>query len=432
MAGGSDRRRDLVKARIGAALSLAIDNSGTEALNALDEIADGFDTGDDEIVARFHQAGAIAEIKARNVAAGFAAFDSSIAAARRHGEPLMLAKILNNYSTAAIQDGSSGDAVRYAREALQLFRGESSGVPIGLVTLSEALYDAAQLEECGDVLREFYSIQRSDATTEQAVTHDELLEIAAVSVPVGLFLSDAELLGESSPMLVNLAFSRVADRFLGPIAEAFCALYELQNDRAKHDELVLRAATSIRTLDQSLPFAVRVARTGPPELLPRFASLVAQQCGAGSKLMGAFSDLFQTAASMRRNVPKAAQEAGPRAAAAFAATGRPLLQAAAEEAFGQVERAREIRRGCGARTDAAHQRWWGERVKKNLGTALSAREMEVARLVAKGETYKEIAQVLDLSERTVHRHCESIFGKLGIRSRWQVAAALAPDAAPIG
>ena len=35
-----------------------------------------------------------------------------------------------------------------------------------------------------------------------------------------------------------------------------------------------------------------------------------------------------------------------------------------------------------------------------------------------------IASVLGLSERTVQNHCEAIFIKLGIRSRWQISAEL--------
>ena len=44
------------------------------------------------------------------------------------------------------------------------------------------------------------------------------------------------------------------------------------------------------------------------------------------------------------------------------------------------------------------------------------------RVVTGNEAIGVAGQALDLSERTVHRHCESIFGKLGIRSRWQLGS----------
>jgi DNA-binding CsgD family transcriptional regulator len=48
---------------------------------------------------------------------------------------------------------------------------------------------------------------------------------------------------------------------------------------------------------------------------------------------------------------------------------------------------------------------------------LSPRELEVLRLVASGETNKEIAATLVLSGRTVDRHVSNIYAKLGVSSR---------------
>jgi ATP/maltotriose-dependent transcriptional regulator MalT len=53
---------------------------------------------------------------------------------------------------------------------------------------------------------------------------------------------------------------------------------------------------------------------------------------------------------------------------------------------------------------------------------LSARELEVLRLVAAGRTNQAIARELFLSERTVHRHLSNIFDKLGVRSRTAAAS----------
>jgi DNA-binding NarL/FixJ family response regulator len=53
---------------------------------------------------------------------------------------------------------------------------------------------------------------------------------------------------------------------------------------------------------------------------------------------------------------------------------------------------------------------------------LTEREVEVARLVADGKTNREIAEALVLSERTVAKHLDHIFTKLGVSSRTAVAA----------
>ena len=53
---------------------------------------------------------------------------------------------------------------------------------------------------------------------------------------------------------------------------------------------------------------------------------------------------------------------------------------------------------------------------------LSAREIQVLRLVAAGMTNRAIAAELYLSERTVHRHISNIFGRIGVNSRAAAAA----------
>jgi ATP/maltotriose-dependent transcriptional regulator MalT len=53
---------------------------------------------------------------------------------------------------------------------------------------------------------------------------------------------------------------------------------------------------------------------------------------------------------------------------------------------------------------------------------LTAREIEVLRLVAAGRSNREISAELFLSERTVHRHVSNIFSKLNVSSRVAAAA----------
>src|SRR3712207_7721471 len=52
-----------------------------------------------------------------------------------------------------------------------------------------------------------------------------------------------------------------------------------------------------------------------------------------------------------------------------------------------------------------------------LFRSVSAREREVAMLVADGRTNAQIAARLQLSERTVEKHVSSLLGKLGLASR---------------
>ncbi|MFN8470196.1 MAG: helix-turn-helix transcriptional regulator, partial [Caldilineaceae bacterium] len=56
---------------------------------------------------------------------------------------------------------------------------------------------------------------------------------------------------------------------------------------------------------------------------------------------------------------------------------------------------------------------------------LSARELEVAALVAEGLTNRAIAETLVISERTAERHVANIMTKLGMNTRAQIAAYVA-------
>lgn len=59
--------------------------------------------------------------------------------------------------------------------------------------------------------------------------------------------------------------------------------------------------------------------------------------------------------------------------------------------------------------------------KSGVEHDLTEREITVLRLVAEGKTNKEIANVLDLSEKTVKNHVRNIFHKLQVYDRTQAA-----------
>jgi DNA-binding CsgD family transcriptional regulator len=54
------------------------------------------------------------------------------------------------------------------------------------------------------------------------------------------------------------------------------------------------------------------------------------------------------------------------------------------------------------------------------GSALTGREEQVAHLIRRGASNREVAAALQISEHTVERHVSSILGRLGLRSRWQI------------
>ena len=63
------------------------------------------------------------------------------------------------------------------------------------------------------------------------------------------------------------------------------------------------------------------------------------------------------------------------------------------------------------------------RMAAPAGSALSAREIEVLELVARGRSNKEIARMLHLSEATVKTHLVHSFSKLGVEDRTEAVMA---------
>ncbi len=97
------------------------------------------------------------------------------------------------------------------------------------------------------------------------------------------------------------------------------------------------------------------------------------------------------------------------------ATGYLLKDAPREELFRAI---RSTARGESVLTPTVASRLMG-RMRAPAEEALSAREIEVLTLVARGANNKEAANQLHISEATVKSHLIHIFAKLGVSDRTQ-------------
>lgn len=89
-----------------------------------------------------------------------------------------------------------------------------------------------------------------------------------------------------------------------------------------------------------------------------------------------------------------------------------------DEAAGlEIDAAKSVFERLGARTDLARLNTVKSVASPLSHPSLTAREVEVLRLVSTGRTNKEIAEELCLSERTIDRHVTNILTKLDVRSR---------------
>ena len=95
---------------------------------------------------------------------------------------------------------------------------------------------------------------------------------------------------------------------------------------------------------------------------------------------------------------------------------RLTVAEAIRHALADPERALARRQQAPAHPEAAAA------VPVPAGPKLTARELEVAQMIVRGLTNREIAAGLIVSPRTVDRHVENLLAKLGFRSRAQIAA----------
>lgn len=124
-------------------------------------------------------------------------------------------------------------------------------------------------------------------------------------------------------------------------------------------------------------------------------------------------------------------EAPYEAARAREGVGRACLAVGdADSAALELDAAREAYERLGARLDLARLAALGEageeaargRSDRDAAQGLTARELQVLRLVAVGRTNRQIAAELVISEHTVARHLQNIFAKIDVRSRTAAGA----------
>ena len=114
------------------------------------------------------------------------------------------------------------------------------------------------------------------------------------------------------------------------------------------------------------------------------------------------------------------------AAQRFAAIGWPLLEARALEMAGEPRRAIAIYKRCGAAGELRRLEF-GENASAQASPlgALTPRERELALQVASGKANRAVADALSIGEKTVEKYLTSIYAKLGLTSRAQLAALVA-------
>jgi DNA-binding NarL/FixJ family response regulator len=102
------------------------------------------------------------------------------------------------------------------------------------------------------------------------------------------------------------------------------------------------------------------------------------------------------------------------------AAGYLTKDEAAEDIIEAVRGVARGEEGWFSRRVAAQMVEWHQS-KRAEWTVLTTRELDVLRLVTDGRTNQEIAKSLGISDRTVEKHLERVYTKLGVASRVEAA-----------
>ena len=193
-----------------------------------------------------------------------------------------------------------------------------------------------------------------------------------------------------------------------------------------------RAAIACGRLEQAAGHARRCEQVGADARLPATA---VRGRRAQAELALARDDAEAALAQARAALAEAQRHDLPQEAlGARLLAGRALLATGArEEGVAALQRAAADAGAAGALAarDAAGRelRRAGARISMRARRAedaagrgeLTEREAAVAELVAAGRSNKQVAAALFLSEKTVERHLTRVYGKLGVRSRTELA-----------
>jgi DNA-binding CsgD family transcriptional regulator len=335
-----------------------------------------------------------------------AALDEMYRAAVDRGDEHSLPYIFFYLARVEMLRGRFESASAYAERQYEaaIETGQESERPFGLTI--KALVDA--------------HLGRVEAAREAS---DEGMPLA---LRLGVVPAYLELRAARGFLELSLASYEEAHRFLGPLREEVAkagfgepAVFRFHGD-------AIETLVSLGKLEEAASLIGELEEIGEA-LQHRWARVIAARCrGLLSAARGDLPDAF------------AALE---RAFELHEGLGQPLELARTHLVMGTIRRRSRQKRAARDSLQAALGSFeelgaplWAERARAELARiggrapaadALTPTERRVAELVAAGGTYREVADALFISPKTVQWNLSKIYRKLGIRSRAQLAASLA-------
>jgi DNA-binding CsgD family transcriptional regulator/tetratricopeptide (TPR) repeat protein len=339
---------------------------------------------------------------------GCALHAEGVALRRVLGDRAALIRALQGLGVSNSLRGDHASGRRYLDEGLAIAR-----------DLGEARLYAAVLHDMGNVLSDLGEVSGARACIEEAVSllrqeGDDPRQLGSAILSLAVFAQDRGAYGEARALATETLslYRQAGDQRSEALALAHLGSIAL----AAGDHAGARA-----TLSASIAIQRELGDAGGTAfVLERFAGLAAAQGRqAGAVRLAAAAEALREAAGtplsaggqarLDRALTAARRALGEAALATAWRAGRALeLDQAVAEALA-ITASDLAATGCIDRQAGA------------VATVLTSREREVAAMIARGSTNRQIAQELVITEGTVASHVVHILNKLGMSSRAQVA-----------
>ncbi|GAC1418300.1 MAG: hypothetical protein NVSMB5_09640 [Candidatus Velthaea sp.] len=330
----------------------------------------------------------------------------------------LLVRTLNNWANLETEVGDVRAAHTRFTTALATARAMQSGRLIAWLGQNAAFTAllSGELATAGALLAEASSIDHGVATVQNWIGATKI-RIATISgnrtlvdrLDEETLYLDAVALGEARSIAV-VAGAIAARRLLegGDVAAIVRDALPRLND-----------ASDAQWLLDVVPRAV-------PDCIPAARALLVlnaqhpQAAGSRAHLL-----LFDARVALRQRRKADAEALARDAITEFKTLGFAIEEAYAREVRGNIKDAVEAFRRMGAHAEVARLTATDGAERKRGDSTLTARERQTAALIGAGKSNREVAEALVISERTVETHVASIFSKLGVTNRRELAKLLA-------
>jgi DNA-binding CsgD family transcriptional regulator len=384
------------------------------------ELADHFGGSATNLArSRFHNFRGVTRLLQGNVTGLIEDYETALRLANQEPDAHNDSLVRVNYGYATLGAGELAIAQRAFDEHARFTREH-----FHLRDKAYCLAGAAELDLLrGELERARSRLRESRAVLPSTELPWILIQRASVAIPVGLRLGDSELVERyAREEIVALAYRSKEDQWIAPISAAFAEWYAVRGEPERARELVDRAIDALHGVYSSR-IVPAVAQYGSPTAIRRAHDLLsAWAAGRGCRAGIAYLALFRAIVAGREG--RDARELAGDAARRCAELGLRLYEALAYELAARPREALALSRTFG--DVAAVRRLEAVLSPVNrrgrASNELTAREREIAQLIAAGRSNRAIAEQLVVGERTVESHVASILGKLGVASRGEVAA----------